>query len=138
MTGDRHDVAADVGHRAVTPRRIVAKGPRLRRVRHIALEMNATKTEGMANFSRVHDLVGEPDERVAQVTEADDRLGMSLGCGVFHFLRVRRRCRQRLFAPHGLSRGKGRQRHWLVQGVRRRNRDHVHSGIGYERAPVPG
>ena len=124
ILGGRQRVAAEVGERAAADR-IVAEAERARRVGHVVLGVDAAVAADLAELARRDHLAREAEHRVAEIVEADLGLDPGRFRRVGHLAGVRGERRERLLAIDVLAGGDGRERHLLVQGVRRGDVDEV-------------
>ena len=130
-------VAADVGQRAAAGR-VVPEGERSGGVRHVIFGVYAAVSPDFAEFAGGDHIAREAEHRVAEIVETDLRLHAGRLGGLGHFASVDGEGRQRLLAIDMLARSDRRQRHFLVQRVRRSDVHDIDIGIGDERAPVRG
>ena len=130
-------MAADVGERAAADR-VMPESECPCAVGHVILGVHAAVPPDLAEFATCDHFAREAEHRVAEIVETHLRLHAGPLGGIGHFAGVGGERRQRLFAIDVLARRDRRQRHLLVQRIRRRDAHDVDIGIGDQRPPFRG
>jgi hypothetical protein len=105
-------------------------------VGHVILGMQAPVAPDFAQLSGCDHLARGGQHRVAQVVEPDLSLHPFGFRRQRHLQRIGGEGRERFLAVDMFSGGNRRQRHFLVQGVRRRDRDQVDLGVRHDPPPI--